>query len=172
MEIDIATPFFSAWNAFSQSNFFFYVKIIAGFATAVLLVANILLLSKRVRTDMRIALYGSGVPRLKKSKFIPVWESVKRRLDEKSVASGKVAIIEADKILDEVLGKLGYAGKNTEEKISNIKPGQLVGIDDMREVHALNDKIIKDPAYEISMEEIKTALLAYERIFRGLNIIE
>lgn len=172
MELDIGSIFSSSWSAFSQSHFFFYVKIVAGFATAVLLVANILLLSKRVRTDVRIALYGTRVPRLKKSKYISSWESIRGRLEDKSIASGKMALIEADKMLDEVLGKLGYVGRDAAEKVSNIKPGQIAGIEDMREVQALHKKIIEDPSYETNLEEIKAAFEIYEKVFRGLELLE
>ncbi len=171
METALPDVLQSLWSAFAQSNFFFYVKLVAGFAIAVLLIADILLLAKRVRTDMRIALYGSGVPRIGKSKYIPKWQSIQRRLDEKTVSGGKLALIEADKMLDEILEKLGYGGKDVSEKIKGIKPGQLVGIEDMLETQVLHDKIIEDPAYETSFEEIRAALQVYERIFRGLNII-
>lgn len=172
MELDIGSFFSSFWSSFSQSSFFFYLKVIAAFAIVVLLVADILLLSKRMRTDLRVALYGSGTPRLKKSKYFSDWENIKRRLDEGNTASGKMALVEADRMLDEILGKLGYAGKDAEEKIQNIKPGQLVGIEDIKETQILCDRIIENPAYKASLEEIKAALGVYERVFRGLEIIE
>lgn len=169
MDIDI---FSSAWNIFSQSDIFYYLKVTAGFATAILLIANILLLSKRIRSDIRVSLYGTGAPRLKKSKYAPRWERIMKRLDEKSVASGKVALIEADKMLGEILGKLGFLGKNAEEKVGNIKPGQLVGIEDMQKTQALHNRIIEDPTHKTSLEEVQAALYVYERVFRGLEIIE
>lgn len=172
MELDIGSIFSSIWAAFSQSNFFFYVKVVAGFVTAVLLIANILLLSRRMRTDIRVALYGTGAPRFKKSKYVSRWESIKRRLEDKSMASGKLALVEADKMLDEILGKLGYSGKDAGEKVKSIKPGQLVGIEDMRETQVLHKKIIEDPTYETSLEELKVALQVYGRVFRGLEVIE
>lgn len=171
MEPDVGSIFSSFWSAFSQSNFFFWVKIVAAFAIAVLLVADILLLSKRMRTDLRAALYGSVVPRLKKSRYASRWEDVKGRLDEGSIASGKMALVEADRMLDEVLGKLGYAGKDAEEKAQNVKPGQLVGIENIKETQILRNRIIEDPAYQASLEEIKAALEVYERVFRGLEIL-
>jgi len=171
MEPAIGSNFSSFWTAFSQSNFFFWVKIVAGFAVAVLLVADILLLSKRMRTDLRAALYGSVVHRLKKSGYASNWENIERMLAEGSIASGKIAFVEADRMLDEVLGKLGYTGKDAEEKVQSVKPGQLAGIEDIRETQALHNKIIEDPSYKASLEEIRAALEVYERVFRGLEII-
>jgi hypothetical protein len=160
------------YNSFLQSTFFFYLKIFSAFVSVLLLIDVILLLSKRVRTDVMIALYGMPTSRFKKSKYIPRWEAVMSRLATGSVAGGKIAIIEADKMLDEVLGKLGFSGKNTKEKIENVKSGQLVGIEDLREARGLYHNIMEDPAHEASLEEIKTALSDYERFFRGIELID
>jgi len=42
----------------------------------------------------------------------------------------------------------------------------------MREVQALHKKIIENPAYKTSLDEIKAAFEIYEKVFRGLEIIE
>jgi hypothetical protein len=110
--------------------------------------------------------------RFKKSKYIPRWDSVQARQAEGSVASGKLAVIEADKMLDEALGKMGYAGRNTDEKISKVKHGQLVGIDEVRNIHHLHQMILDDPTHEASLGEIRTALDAYERVLRGVGMID
>lgn len=172
MEIDILNGISSAYSAFLASSFFFYLKIIAAFVSVLLFIDIILLFSKRIRTDIRFALYGTPAMRFNKSKYIPRWDSIQRRLTEGSVASGKMAVVEADKMLDEALGKLGYAGKNTEEKINAVKPGQLVGIDDVREIHSLHQHIMEDPTHEASLDEMKNALAAYERVLRGVGMIE
>jgi len=116
--------------------------------------------------------YGTPVMRFKKAKYNPRWEAIKKRLEEGSIASGKIAIVEADKMLNEALGKLGYAGKDTAEKVSTIKPGQLVGIDDVREIQHFFHQIVKDPTHEIGMDEIKKAVATYERVFRGIEMID
>lgn len=166
------TGIVSVYNSFLQSAFFHYLKIFSAFVSILLFIDIILLFSKRIRTDVRMALYGTPSSRFKKSKYIPRWEAIKSRLVTGSVAGGKIAIIEADKLLDEVLGKLGFVGKNASEKIETIKSGQLVGIDDLQDARSLYHKIMEDPAHEASLEEIKLALLAYERFFRGIEMID
>lgn len=172
MDINILDIFSVAYTAFVNSAFFFYLKIFSAFVSTILLIDIILLFSKRIRTDLRWALYGTPTMRFNKPTYIPRWDAIRERLAEGSIASGKLAIIEADKMMDEALGKLGYAGKNTEEKISKVKPGQLVGIDDVRNIHALHQSILEDPTHEASFEEIKTAIDAYERLLRGVGMIE
>lgn len=170
MDVDIINSFFL--GAFFKSNFFFYVKVFSAFVSILLFIDIILLLSKRIRTDWRIAFYGTPVMRFKKAKYNPRWEAIKKRLKEGSAASGKIAIVEADKMLDEALGKLGYVGKDTAEKVSAIKPGHLVGIDEVREIRQFYHQIVEDPTHEIGMDEIKKAIAVYERVFRGIELID
>lgn len=172
MEFNILNGIYSAYQVFLTSSFFYYLKILSAFVSVILLIDIILLMSKRVRTDIRFALYGTPAMRFNKSKYIPRWDAIQQRLLEGSIVGGKLAVVEADKMLDEALGKLGYAGKNTDEKIEKVKPGQLVGIDELREIHALHQHIIEDPTHDASLAEIKHAIDAYERVLRGAGMIE
>ena len=62
--------------------------------------------------------------------------------------------------------------KDADEKIGKIKPGQLVGIEEIRNARILFHKIMEDPGYESSLEELKSALEMYERFFRGVEMID
>jgi len=172
MDTGIMNAISSAWSAFLASSFFFYFKIFAGFVTAILLIADILLLSKRIQGDIKIAVYGAKVPSLKKSVYTKRWESIKNRIDEGSVSSAKVAVIEADKMLGEVLEKVGYKGKDTAEKIAAVKPGQLIGIDEVNESHAIFKRIVQNHSFEIEHSELHRVLGSYEKVFRGLELLD
>jgi hypothetical protein len=162
----------AVWNAFFYSTFMFYVKIIAAFVTVVLLIADLLLIRMRLAGDIKLALYGSKIPFANKAKYAKTWTEIKKRLELGSVASGKIAIIESDKLLGEILEKMGYAGKDTDERIKIVKPGLIIGIEDAAKSHEIFKKIIQDPSHEISIEEIKSVMDAYERVFNGLELLE
>lgn len=172
MDINIFSVSQFVWQAFAASGVFHYIKIIASFIIAILLIADILLISKRVRGDIKIAFYGAKVPSLKKSKYVQRWESIKGHLTEGSVSSAKVAVIEADKMLGETLEKIGHKGQDTGERIATIKPGQMIGIEEAGESHEIFKKIVQDPAYEISLDEIRSVLDGYEKVFRGLELLD
>jgi hypothetical protein len=172
MDTGIINIFSSVWTAFLTSSFFFYFKVFAGFVTAVLLIADILLLSKRIQGDVKIAVYGAKVPSLKKSLYTKRWESIKNRIDEGSISSAKVAVIEADRMLSEVLEKVGYKGKDTAEKIEAVKPGQLIGIEEVAESHSIFQRIVQNHAFEIGHEELQRVLDSYEKVFRGLELLD
>lgn len=170
MDTNIITIFQSVWSAFAQSSFFFYLRVVAGFIIAILLIADILLLSKRVRTDVTVAIYGANVPKFKKEKYRERWGKIMKRVEDEGISGGKFALIEADRLLGEVLEKVGYQGKDVTEKLEQIPEGQLIGVKEVEASHKISELVLLDPALEMSLDEIKAALAGYEKFFSGLEI--
>ncbi|MCX6766533.1 MAG: hypothetical protein NT170_01985 [Candidatus Moranbacteria bacterium] len=172
MDIDIFAIFQSLFNGFANSSFFAFIKILAGFIIAILLIADILLLSKRIRGDWKIVFHGAKVPDLKKSKYIERWESIKSNAESGDESKEKIAMIEADQMLGETLEKIGYKGKDTGERIAAVKPGQLIGLEEVKASRVVFKKIVRDSGHEISSPEIQAALEGYEKVFRGLELLD
>ena len=170
MDTNFVTIFLAFWSAFAQSSFFFYLRIVAGFIIAILLIADILLLSKRVRTDVTVAIYGANVPKFKKEKYRERWANILKRVEEEGISGGKFALIEADRLLGEVLEKVGYQGKDVTEKLGKIPAGQLIGVSEVEAAHNISEQVLLDPVLEMSLDEIKAALAGYEKFFSGLEI--
>jgi len=172
MDINIFAIFQSAFDAFARSSFFAFIKVLAGFIIAILLIADILLLSKRVRGDWKTAFYGAKVPDFKKSKYEEKWEKIRQNTQSADLHKAKIAIIEADQMFGETLEKIGYKGKDTGERIAEVKSGQLIGLEEAKYAHEVFKKIVRDSGHKVSSEEIQTALGGYERGFRGLELLD
>jgi hypothetical protein len=172
MDINIFAIFQSFSDAFAKSSFFAFIKVLAGFIVAILLIADILLLSKRIRGDWKIAFHGAKVPDLKKSKYTEKWEEIQKNGESGDESKEKIALIEADQMLGETLEKIGYKGKDTGEKIELVKPGQLIGLEEVKFSRVVFKKIVRDSRQEISSPEIQAALGGYEKVFRGLELLD
>jgi len=172
MDINIFAIIKSLWQVFAHSSFFSFIKILAGFIIAILLIADILLLSQRIRGDWKVAFYGAKVPGLKKSKYTEKWESIKKSAESEDVSKAKIALIEADQMFGETLEKIGYKGKDTGERIDGVKPGQLIGLEEVKFSHEVFKKIVRNSGHEISSPEIQAALGGYEKVFRGLELLD
>ncbi len=53
------------------------------------------------------------------------WEEVMRHLDSSREAEWKFAVIEADKLVDDVMKKAGYSGETMGDRLIGIEKGQL-----------------------------------------------
>ncbi|MFA6193993.1 MAG: hypothetical protein WC726_03985 [Parcubacteria group bacterium] len=172
MNINIFAIFQSAFTAFASSSFFGFIKILAGFIIVILLIADILLLSKRVRGDWKTAFYGAKVPDLKKSKYEEKWEKIRQNVQSEDLHKAKIAVIEADQMFGETLEKIGYKGKDTGERMAEVKPGQLIGLEEAKYAHEVFKKIVHNSSHEIDVAEIQVAIEGYEKVFRGLELLD
>jgi hypothetical protein len=172
MDINIIAIFQSAFTAFASSPFFAFIKIMAGFIIVVLLIADILLLSKRIRGDWKVAFHGAKVPDLKKSKYAEKWEKIRQSAQSGDLHKAKIAVIEADQMFGETLEKIGYKGKDTGERMAEVKSGQLIGLEEVWQSHELFKKIVHNSDYAISSDEILGALAGYEKVFQGLELLD
>lgn len=172
MDINIFSIIQSIYNALLTSSFFHFLKSFGAFAFAILLIANILLLSKRLQGDWKVAFYGAKVPGLKKSKYTEQWEHINSDVASGDMAKAKIAMIEADQMFSETLEKIGYKGKDTAEKIALVKPGQMIGLEEAKQAHEVFKKVVRNAKYEVDISEIQTALGGYEKVFRGLELLD
>ncbi len=104
-------------------------------------------------------------------KFKKEWEKIQKRISSDIEAELKLAVIEADSLLDEVLEKKGYPGKIFEEKIQDLVPDILPNLDELLKAHQLRNDIIEDPSFKIDKNEAKKAISVYEKILKELDAI-
>ncbi len=111
-----------------------------------------------------------GKDYLSKDRTLRIWKQILRRLESEDANNWRMAILEADHILNEILKMSGYLGK-MDEKLLNLAAEQLSNIEDVRRAHLVRDKISGDPAFPITKEEAADVVRVYEVSFRELNLL-
>jgi hypothetical protein len=172
MDINIFAIIQSVYDSFIASSFFHALKIFGAFVFVILLIADILLLSKRIRGDWKVAIYGAKIPDIKKSKYVERWESIKTKAESGDLPQVKIAMIEADQMLGEILERIGYKGKDTGERLDLVKPAQLIGLEKVKLSHDVFKRVVHDSGSGIDADEIQSALEGYEDVFRGLELFD
>ena len=99
------------------------------------------------------------------------WNKILARLQVASESEYKLAVIEADDMLDTTLKKMGYDGQTIEEKLGKLTSAVMPNIEQLHEIHRLRDHIVHDPDYRLTIDEAKKALEVYGRSFRDLQIL-
>jgi len=83
----------------------------------------------------------------------------------------KLAIIEADIILDQTLTDRGYVGNSLGERLRSITPTQLSSIDDAWDAHRVRNKIAHEGADFVVTKRIAEETIArYMRVFREFEV--
>lgn len=99
------------------------------------------------------------------------WRKIVARLELASEAEYKLAVIEADNMLDSLLRKLKYPGQTTEEILRKIPPAVLSSPEKVLEAHKIRNNIVHDPDYRLSLDQARETLQIYEQALRDLEAI-
>ncbi|MBY0538633.1 hypothetical protein K2P47_04535 [Patescibacteria group bacterium] len=94
-------------------------------------------------------------------------------LDSENPNDWKLAIIEADIILDDTLKRQGYAGPTLGDRLKSISPDTLRSIDDAWQAHKVRNQIAHAGADFVLTQRIaRETIMQYERVFKELGVGE
>lgn len=103
--------------------------------------------------------------------FLPKWKRIKERLASGIESEAKLAIIEADSLLNEYLIKIGYPGETLGERLDKLTKDVLSNLEEVREAHKVRNNIVHDPTYRLNLEEAKRVLAIYEKALKDLQAL-
>jgi len=98
------------------------------------------------------------------------WNKIKKRTESGSESDYKLAIIDADDFLAEILDSRGYDGENFELAIN--KAGKLISpiLTDVLSAHQTRNSIVYNPDFKISADQAKKVLETYESAARSIGL--
>jgi len=97
------------------------------------------------------------------------WAKITARLETDLESEWKLATIEADSILNDILMKMGFAGETLGERLDRLTIATLPNLQQIREAHKIRNNIVHDPDYRVSLDEAKMAVGIYEQALRDLQ---
>lgn len=109
--------------------------------------------------------HGGGGP------MISRWEEIMRHMDSVKEAEWKFAIIEADKLIEQVLKKSGFPGDTLGERLTLINQDQLQSLNSLWEAHKVRNHIAHDFNYFLRYTEAKRAVDQYRMALKELGAI-
>lgn len=107
-----------------------------------------------------------GVHRLEKA-----WLKLKKRLGTGLESEYKLAIMEADAMLDEALKRMGLFGETLGEKLDKVTPVVLPNLAEIRQTHNLRNNIVHDPNYRLNLDAASKTINIYEKALSDLQVI-
>jgi len=88
------------------------------------------------------------------------WQLIENLLNEGSMSGYKIAVIETEKILQATLDERNFPGKDISQQIRNAEI-VLENKDKLNYSRAMFNKIIKEPAFDVSSEDTKEIIAGY-----------
>jgi hypothetical protein len=148
-----------------------FISIPLTFAFAILaihLTRRIVALRHEERMALRQILEST---RADKPEVNQAWQKVLDHMSSSNSDEWKLAIIEADNLLDHLVKSMNYPGESLGERLKNIEPSDFATLNDAWEGHKVRNRIAHESAYVPSENEARRAIANYRRVFEEFQII-
>jgi len=160
------------FQGFIYSPFFLVLKLLLAIYVAVLFADIMMLLILRGFGDVRVSLRGSYIPLISKKRMRKKWNKIKIRLESDDFSQYKLAVLEADEIINKFLKAMELKGNNMIERLDKLKPGQLEEAEILKKAHKVRNQIVNDPSFQIEKTKAKETLDIYAKFLTENEFME
>lgn len=169
---DIFYNFIDFWSTPTGAKTIIYVKFFLIFLSFFFAFWIVFFLRKSAYL-WNMELYKETITKgsLPKGKIPKKWQEILSKIETPEEANHKLAIIEADALLDDTLKKLGFSGETMTEKIEKITAVQLKSVSDLREAHKTRNHILHDPDFRLAPQGGKDVIGLYENVLKELEVL-
>jgi len=162
------------FNSADWQNSISILKVISVIFSFLLIIAVILLIF-RIREDIQESLKTSAknvvATGLPKEEMNKTWQAILDKLESINESDYKLAVIEADKILDDLLKRLGYQGEDIGERLKQIEFDKLANIDELWQAHKVRNRIAHESDFQLTQTQAKRAIEIYQRAMQDLKAL-
>src|SRR3989344_5489315 len=100
------------------------------------------------------------------------FERVMTHLNSDRESDFRLAILEADVLLDEMVTHMGYHGDSLGEKLKGVEKSDFLSLDQAWEAHAVRNKIAHEgSAFALTDREAKRVVKLYEDVFNEFHYV-
>ena len=99
------------------------------------------------------------------------WNKIKRTLQKgTSEAQWKLGLIEASKMLDEVLQKGGLGVGALDDRLKRLTEEDISNLPQLFEAYGVCQDIVRDPDYRLAKEKAEEVMEIFEKTFKDLQL--
>lgn len=109
---------------------------------------------------------------LRKAYFKDRWQKMLKKCEESPTSdSMRLAIIEADALVDRILKDMGFPGEHLADRLANFRSEDMKTLNRLWDAHRVRNDIVHRPGAGITVAEGKSALRKYEAFLEELEIL-
>lgn len=164
---ELLAAFFETFNFPSIKKVSIILSIIAGIGIIYTLIRIIQLKRKEVE-EIKDIIPKEVSPEERHNR----WSAIIKHLGSSNEVEWRMAIMEADNILDEIIKAIGVPGENLGERLKNIEPPDFNNLQNAWEAHKVRNRIAHEGMkFHITREEATRVINLYEKIFKEFKFI-
>ncbi len=103
---------------------------------------------------------------------LKAWNHVVRRMQTNDMTNWKLAILEADNVLDEIVKASGYRAPSADERFKQLTPETVSNLAELQEAHRARNRVAQEPDFLINKDEALQVLRVYKKSFREFGLLD
>lgn len=163
------------FTAFMGSGIVWDIKAVSLLISIILAIIIVLLNTKlgkfKALTTGVVTDIVKPLPKSDGGPTIARWAEIQRHVESTKEAEWKFAVIEADKLLDDILKKAGYVGDTMGDRLKNIQTGQVQSLNLIWEAHKIRNRLAHETNYFLRHAEAKKAVQFYGRALEEFGVL-
>ncbi len=104
------------------------------------------------------------------SKAQKQWRKIKQNFEKDDPVYWKVALLEAEKLMDEILVRMGLGSGTMDERLSRASVDEIPNLQDVIRARNLCQDIARDPDYRLNKEDAEKTLGSFEKALLALQV--
>ena len=100
------------------------------------------------------------------------WDAVQKHFFSGNMNDLKVAVMEADNILNDALRYAGIPGTSLGEKLKNLKRDQVPNLEDVWAAHKLRNDIAHETSFVLKRDAAERALESFQVALKNLGVFD
>lgn len=152
----------------------FHLKTVSIVVSIILTIAIIVVVCKiiRLRKKKIIAYFDLLSEEELPEKRTARWNEIKRHLDGDNPIEWKMAIIEADSLVDDIMKRIGYKGETLAERLKTIESSDFDNLQNIWDAHKIRNRIVHEPGkMELDRTTAQGAVEKYEKALKELKYL-
>lgn len=172
--INVKGQFFAFLHALGPYSTVFSLVLITGIAYCFLRIEQLVHETKHedVPPGGGHKEHGQDISSSEESPSVQRWERVLSHLNSARESDWRLAILEADVLLVDMVTHMGYHGDSLGEKLKGVEKSDFTTLDMAWEAHAVRNKIAHEGiAFALTDREAERVIKLYEQVFKEFHYI-
>lgn len=128
-------------------------------------------LPKFSKPTKKISLIG-GATTIEKEFFTKQWGFISEKIGQDQPHSWALAVVDADKLVDEAMKRMGVPGEHFADRLSNLDSAEIKSMEKLWKVHRIRNDIAHLPGFTLSKKDSKEILEAYKNFLIEVGLID
>ena len=161
--IDPSNPIFVILAVLKVIGVVFLLLFITG-------IVYVILQLRKNRPNYRLKYSAEHMPQDKVVK--KRWEEIMNRFRMGTESDWRLAVIEADSLVDGVFKRMGFEGDSLAERMGSISPQELQTLADLKEAHRMRNNLVHTTGFKVSQQDAERTLGRYEKVLEEMEMLQ